>query len=301
MDVGAHGFYAANRMNGANRFDKEWAGIGASLGAADLVPGLEMYVEVNALAPRILSSRAAPLPLGWGNYGLVTYSDGPWRWKLEGRDYRSMNFDFRRPPHLEEDVVMSVNIQDATSSRLQLERRFGASKRSSMLASGAVGSDRFQKSDFYHLVLGGNYSLSSKTELQWRGGYRGFPDQQRLRHIQSRIKAKLAPGEALEFGFKKIYSETGLHFLPSLEDRNYFDVSYSFSPEWSLSLGYEHVPTNPEEVGVNFFNVGSRVAMGSLQARAFLGQTSGGPQCSAGVCRVVPAFSGGYAEATYSF
>lgn len=286
-----------NRDEETRQFDRHWHTVGAVASIEGLIEGVDLYAESNLLMPS--STAEGQSDLGYGSYAALSYALPGWRVQVEAKDYRSYYYEFSRPPTLEEDVVETLNTQDVTAARLALSRSYGSNNTAT--ASLLYGSDRMVDATLYHGTLGTKIRLAPKIDLETKVGYRSITEQTHLAHGAAKLQFKTFPGQSFEVGYRKQRNETNLSFLPTLDDRNYFDATYVFSQAWSITLGYESVPSNLEEVGQNFFNVGLRARADALQGRAFVGQTSGGTICSGGICRQVPSYSGAYVDATYLF
>ncbi len=298
LQVGAHYLMTLNRPLATSTFDKRWHTAGLTFQADGLAPGWDAYAESNLMVNEPMSVAYSRLPNGVGTYASLVYSPLPWKLKVELKDYRNYGYDFRRPPSLEEDIVTSLNFSNVTAARFWLERRMGVYN--SIRASLLVGDDRTVRARVNHAVASAKLKLG-EVGVEARSGYRWLPGQSDLLHGDVKLKIPTFQGQYLEVGYRKLHAFNGLNFLPTLDDRNFFDVSYTFSARWSLNLGAEYVPSNPAEVGQGFFNAGTLVKFDSFTSRAFVGSTSGGPQCSGGICRLVPAYSGMMLEGTYAF
>jgi hypothetical protein len=300
LKTGIHGFSAWNRTLDRPDPDKRWntAGVYADI---SLSPQINIYAETNILLREPLSSTITDTPPGFGSYGAVLYTGSDWKQKLEIKDYRNYIFDFHRPPVLEEDIVPTLNFEDVTGGRLTVERKLGSDFRTSVSSSLLVAYDRVVKSSVYHGVLKSKATFAHGYQVEARVGYRQLPLQADLSHGNIKIKIPTFTAQAVELGYRKLFNRSGLNFLSAVEDRNYFDLAYTLSDEWSVNLGAEYLPTNAVDATRWFFNAGTYFKTGAFSARAFVGGTSGGPQCSGGICRQVPPFSGGMVEGTYSF
>lgn len=297
--LGAHYLLTQNYPDDAAVADKRWHTVGTTFSADAFAPGWDAYVESNVMLRQRIYPTVDNLPTGYGSYGSVVYSPVPsWKLKLEGRDYRNYAYDFHRPPTMEEDIVTSLNFNNITAAKFSAERRMGIyhSIRASLLA----GNDRVVKTNVQHAVLSGKWKVA-EVGFEARSGYRWMNEQSDLIHGDIKAKIPTLSGQFAEIGYRKLYGHSNLNFLPTLDDRNFFDFGYTFSSHWSLSAGVEYVPSNPVAVGQMFYNVGTLVKFDSFTSRAFLGSTSGGPQCSGGICRLVPPYSGVMLEGTYAF
>jgi hypothetical protein len=222
----------------------------------------------------------------------------PWKFKVEWKDYREYNYDFRRPPTLEEDIVTSLNFSNVTAARFWVERRTGVY--GLLRASFLTGEDRTVSAPIHHAVASMKWMLGN-VAIEGRSGYRWLPGQSDLLHGDVKTKIPTFSGQYVELGYRKLHAFNNLSFLPTLDDRNFFDFAYTINSHWSVNIGAEFVPSNPPEVGQAFFNAGTLIKVASLTSRVFVGSTSGGPQCSGGICRLVPAYSGFMVEGTYAF
>lgn len=296
--LGVHYLMTLNRPGSSGSFDKRWHTAGMTFQADGLAPGWDAYAETNVMVNERMQAPFDRLPNAFGSYASVVYSPLPWKLKVELKDYRDYNYDFRRPPSLEEDIVTSLNFANVTAARFWVERRLGVynSLRASLLA----GEDRTVKTTVRHAVAAIKWKFGD-VGLEGRSGYRWLEGQSDLLHGDIKAKIPTFTGHFLELGYRKLHAFNSLNFLPTLDDRNFFDFAYTFSAHWSLNVGAEYVPSNPQDVGQTFLNVGTLVKIDSFTSRAFVGSTSGGPQCSGGICRLVPAYSGVMLEGTYAF
>lgn len=300
--VGQHYLFAANKPLDSKRYNKMFHTVGASIDQEGVWEDADLYLESNALFTRTLGDAAQTLPTGYGSYGSISWSPTPWKTKLEVKDYRKYGFEFRRPPTLEEDIIESVNISEVSASRLYAEHRLGETGSSSVFGSYLVGQDRLVGSSIHHGVIGTRFHPWNRTEIELKGGYRTLPGKTNLSHAAIKGKWKTFPGQMVELGFRKQFSNLNLETAePIEEDRNIYELGYTFSENVSTSVGYEYIPTNFDEVGTHFANAGATYKMGNLVARGFVGKTSGGTVCSGGVCRQVPPYTGALVETTLSF
>jgi len=297
----AHYFMALNQPINTTDFDKRWHTFGATINYENVLPGVDFYGESNVLLSQLtVGGQTTDLPRGNANYVALAWANADWRVKLEGKDYRDYNFEFRRPPTLEEDLVETTNLSDVSGARLGAERRFDNGRHTAS-ASYLAGYDREVGSPLYHGVVGTKFVGPARSQIEIKGGYRWMPERNNLAHASIRGKIPTTPGQSLELGARRQYARIKLNVIPATEDRSVFDVTYNFSERFNLMLGYELVPSNEEELGRNFVNVGATAKIGTLTARAFIGQTSGGTLCSGGVCRQVPAYTGALLETSYLF
>ncbi|MBY0371466.1 hypothetical protein K2X33_12315 [bacterium] len=293
--LGGHYLLTMNRRNEDPDFDKRWHTAGANFSLEQFAPGWDLYAESNFLAREPLGSTTLSTTYGRGSYASLIYSPGAWKLKLEGKDYGDYFYDFQRPPTLEEDVVTTLNFNNVTAGRFWAERRLGVYEmvRTSLL----FGHDRIAHSDIGHAVVSGKWKLGPAA-FEARAGYRWIAAQEDLIHGDIKTKLPTWQGQAFEFGVRKLYRHNNFNGLVTLDDRNFVDFGYTFSSHWSLTAGYEFVPSYPVASGQHFANVGTLVKYDGFSTRASVGSTSGGPQCSGGICRLVPAYSGFLLEST---
>lgn len=257
-----------------------------------------LYVESNVLLTDYLTLPIEQ-PNGYGSYGAVAWTGDGWRVKVEGKDYRDFYYDFRRPPTLEEDVVISLNTQNVSAGKVLFEKRLNDG-RSSVWASTLVGEDRFLHTDIVHGVVGTKLKIGKRGQIEAKAGYRDELGKNDLTHAMVRSKIPTWTSQSLELGARKQRARRGLDLgEPTFDDRNYVDVAYNFSERWNVAVGYEYVPSNPGNV--HFANASANYRNGGFAGRVFVGQTSGGTQCSGGICRQVPPFSGAMVETTVTF
>jgi len=293
--LGAHYFFAAKGPLENRVFDQTFHTAGGSFQKDSIADEVDVYAESNLLFTNLTAPGAPSLPTGMGSYGSVSWSPFPWKAKLEIKDYRDYAFDFRRPPTLEEDIIESINISDVSATRLTVEHRQVETK-TTLFSSYLFGEDRSANSAVHHGVVGSRFVGPLGLENEVRGGYRSMPGKSNLAHASFKIKRKTFKGQAVELGYRKLYEHRALDILPTVADRNLFDFTYTFSEKLNVSIGYEYLPRLSETVGNHFFNAGGSLRTGPLTSRAFVGKTSGGTLCSAGVCRQVPPYTGAYLE-----
>jgi hypothetical protein len=277
--------------------DHAWHTVGTSYHHDNPWPDGDLYVETNLLSGmRYSTDGDTPSKQGAGSYITVSWVPSPWKFTLSAKDYRGYEYEFRRPPTLEEDVVASINNESVAATKLGIERVFGAH---ALSLSTLYGYDGLIRTQIYHGVVGGRMRLIPVT-LEWKTGYRDLPTDSNLTHASIGLKIPTFSVQSLDIMLRKQIERRFLSLLPSHEDRNVTEVTYRFSSRWNAGAGLEFVPTNAEELGRYFGNLSASYASGDLTVRAFLGQTSGGTRCSAGVCRRIPPFSGGSIEAHIS-
>ena len=297
--LGTHYLLALNQPNGED-FDRRWHTFGARMSRSGLMDGWDLYLESNLLLTQRLGENEEDLPNGYGTYAAISYFPMPWLWKLEVKDYRNYRFEFRRPPTLEEDIVETLNTQDISAARVSAERRFVGTK-TSVEAAFLAGEDRVKESPVNHGVLGVKFAGPLSGSIEVRSGYRWLPGKENLAHASLKTEWRTFKGQSLELGALKQIRNTNLDSIPTRQDRNLLSMTYNFSSDFNLSLGYEYTPTNDLELGQHFGNLGASYTTGAFVSKAFIGKTNGGTQCSGGVCRQVPPFTGGMVESTYSF
>ncbi len=301
VTTGAHYLFSSQQSKADRTFDRYWNTIGASLSREGAEDGIDAYLESNVLlTKRQTETTSEMLPTGYGTYGSVSFVPAPWKFKLEGKDYRNYRFEFRRPPTLEEDIVETVNTQDVSAGKLSAEYRFleaGAFTRVSYL----IGDDRQKKASIHHGVVAGGFKGPGRTAFELSAGYRYMPAVADLSHAAVKAKVPTFEGQSVELGVRRLFNRTDIARLPVRDDKQIVDLTYNFSSKFNVGAGMEVVPTNTEDVGKHFFNASASLKLGAFMARAFAGSTSGGTMCSGGVCRQVPKFSGGSLESTYSF
>lgn len=285
--------------------NKKYQTLGMSFESRDLIPGLETYLESNVMDWEASTSSKKPLqekPRAYGSFASVSYSDLAFKTKLEFKDYRNFSYDFQRPPTLEEDFVLATNRSDVSAARLGLEGRFGDEKTTVLGTSYLSGQDRELKARIHHPLAYTKFKLGSGVELELKGGYRWMPEKNNLAHASLKTKVKTAKGQYAELELRKQNLNQAISSpIPIREERNVARLTYTFSERFNLGVGYEHMPTNLPELGNHFVNGSATYTTGMLTARGFVGQTSGGTQCSSGVCRQVPPYTGAYLETTLSF
>lgn len=302
--IGAQYMFAESPPMTPTDSDKQWQTVGGMFSMDNIVPDVDMYLESNMMTTQALGSLAQTYPNSFGSYGSLVWSPAPWQVKFETKDYRypmdAPAFALRRPPTLEEDVVDAPNITNVTASRLYVEHRDQETK---MTVYGSMlgGWDRLANTQVYHGVLGAKFVGPSRTEFEVKGGYRDMPNWETLYHAGAKAKFHTFKGQAFEVGIRKRWDLNSALTLSGVpDDRNMLDLGYTFNERLNVALGFEYLPTDTGN-GRDFVNVGVNYKIGNLASRAFIGKTSGGVLCSGGVCRVVPPYTGGLIETTYTF
>ncbi len=264
---------------------------------------VDLYAESNMLlSTKRLGGTEAEQPTGYGSYASLVWSPSPWKAKLEVKDYRKLDLDWNRVPTLEDDLIVSVHTKDVSAFRLYGERKIGQS-RATVYSSYLLADDREERGIVNHPIIGTKIPLPNHAELESKAGYRWVPNHYYLMHVQGKGQLRTAPGQFIELSVRKQFGRTNLDKgeLYGEEDKYVAALTYTFSEKFNATLGYEYVPTNEYAQGQHFPSVGASYRTGSLVARGFVGQTSGGPQCAGGMCRQVLAFSGAMAETTITF
>lgn len=298
--LGTHYFAAFNKPNGQD-FDKRWQTLGAYVERRGLMDGLSFYAESNVLLSTRLSDEGdVNQPNAYATYASMDYFPMPWRFTVEVKDYRNYRFEFRRAPALEYDLVETLNTEDVSATRLAIERRFFGLQGRGRL-SHLVGEDRIKDGIFHHTVATSELPGPGRSKLQLQSGYRWMTGKENMIHAGVSAKLPTYGPQSIELGVRRQLMRQNLDFLPTERDLTNVDVTYNFSSKFNLSVGYEYLPTNDPIDGAHFANAGANLKLGQLASRAFVGQTSGGTQCSGGVCRNVPPFTGAMLESTYRF
>jgi hypothetical protein len=299
LAVGGHYLYASNRPTAGE--DRRWNTIGASLAREGASDGVDAYLESNVLlTQRVGRNGIESLPSGYGTYASLSWVPAPWKFRVEGKDYRDYRFEFRRPPTLEEDIVETVNTENVSAARVSAEYRF-LEAQAFAKASYLVGDDRLKQSNIHHGVVGGGFKGPGKTAWEVSAGYRVMPTLSDLTHAAIKSKIPTFEGQSVEVAVRRFLTRTDLSREVVRNDKHILDVTYNFSPKFNVGAGMELVPTNSVDTGKRFFNGSANVRLGAFALKGFVGTTSGGTLCSGGVCRTVPPFSGGSLESTYAF
>jgi hypothetical protein len=285
--------------------NKKYKTVGMSFESRDLISGVETYLESNLMDWEASTSSKKPLtkkPRAYASFASMSYSDLAFKTKLEFKDYRNFFYDFQRPPTLEEEFVLATNNSDVTAGRLGVEERFGEERTTVLGASYLTGQDRELDAPIYHPLVFSKFKLGSGIDLELKGGYRWMPEKNNLVHASLKTKVKTQKGQYVELELRRQNLNQAITSpIPIREERNVARVTYTFSEKFNLGVGYEHMPTNIAELGNHFVNGSATYTTSWLTARAFMGQTSGGTQCSSGVCRQVPPYTGAYLETTLTF
>lgn len=300
--VGAYTLLTLNQNFQNQHMTKRYATVGALVSQENIIDGVDAYAETNFLNTEQLEPSKTQLKNGYASYAAVSWSGLPWKAKLEGKDYRGFDYDWRRPPTLEEDVIRQDNFIDVTAVRAVIERRLSDEGTASVFTSYLVGMDREQGAVLNHPVVGTKFELPFRSNMEIKGGYRWMPNRQNLIHSAVKLKVKTLKAQAVEAEYRKQFWHLALNTAtPATEERNIFSLGYTFSEAISVVGGYEYIPTNDTEAGKNFYNIGGAYRTGHFSARAFVGQTSGGVMCSGGVCRKVDPYTGAYIDTVVTF
>ncbi len=302
--IGGHYLMTLNQRKSDLNLDKRLQTAGVNFSQDNIFDSMDFYAESNLMIPDKASKGLwVRDPLAKANYASLSWTESPWKIKSEIKDYTHFDFDFRRPPSLEEEVPLanvSNNFSDITAGKLYgeyLVLESGIKIYSSLL----YGQDYLEGTNLYHGVTGGKISLGENSDIEMKIGYRTALNRSEISHGSVKGKFKTLPGQMIELELRKQFSRLQLNTSPSKENRNSLALTYTFSESWNMAGGYEYIPTNDSEIGRNFFNLGASYRRGALTSRAFIGDTSGGAQCAGGVCRQAPAYSGAMVEASYLF
>ena len=302
--LGGHYLMTLNQRKSDLDLDKRFQTAGLTFSMDNILESVDLYAESNMMATdKAVRGEWVRNPLARANYSSISWTDSPWKIKAEMKDYSGFNFDFRKPPSLEEEVPLANvpnNFSDITAGKLYGEYLVLGSG-NKVYSSVLFGRDRLENADLYHGVTGGKLNLGEKSDLEMKVGYRTAISRSEITHGSIKGKLKTLPGQMVELELRKQFSRLQLSTSPSKEDRNSVALTYTFSESWNVTGGYEFIPTNDIELGQNFFNLGASYRKGALTSRAFVGDTSGGAQCAGGVCRQAPAYSGAMFEASYVF
>lgn len=302
--LGGHYLITVNQRKSDLDLDDRFQTAGLTFTQDNIYEAVDFYMETNVMVPDEASKgQWVRNPLARANYASVSWVDSPWKIKAELKDYSRFDFDFRKPPSLEEEVPLANvpnNFSDITAGKLYGEYLILGSG-NKVFSSLLYGRDRLENENFYHAVTGGKLSLGQKSEIETKLGYRIVLARSEITHGSIKGKLKTFPGQMAELELRKQFSRLQLNSSPSNEDRNSVALTYSLSESFNVTGGFEYIPTNDTEIGRNFYNLGASYRQGALTTRAFIGDTSGGAQCAGGVCRQAPAYSGAMLEASYLF
>ncbi|MFM8313062.1 MAG: DUF6029 family protein [Deltaproteobacteria bacterium] len=302
--LGAHYLMTMNQRKSDLDLDKRFQTAGTTFSQDNIFDSIDLYVESNVMIPDVASKgKWVRSPLARAGYMSLSWSEAPWKVKFEAKDYDHFDFDFRRPPSLEEDVPLANvpnNFSNITAGRLYGEYLVSGLS-SKVYSSLLYGVDRLDDADLYHAVVGSKLATTERSEMDFKLGCRTVVGHSQIYHGSIKGKVKTLPGQMAELELRKQQSRLQIDTNPSREDRNAVSLTYSFSEYWNVTGGFEYIPTNDNELGKNFFNLGTSYRKGALTTRAFVGDTSGGAQCAGGVCRQAPPFSGAMLEASYLF
>ena len=301
--VSAHYHTTINRpLN--KEINKRYQTVGVSLDSKEILPGVDTYFESNAMDWEASSfgKGMQPKPRGFASFASLSYTDLALRTKLEVKDYRNFLYEFQRPPTLEDELVLATNNSNVSAGRLVLESRLGEERSSSVGVSYLMGQDRELNVPVYHPLVFSKLKFNPSLELELRGGYRWMPTKNNLAHASLKTKLKTFKRQYFELELRRQNLNQAISSpLPIEEERNVAMATYTFSENFNVGLGYEYMPTNIPELGNHFMNGSATYKTGAVTARGFIGKTSGGTQCSSGVCRQVPAYTGAYLETSVTF
>lgn len=285
--------------------NKKYQTLGLAFDSRDLIPGVETYLESNVMDWEASTSPKKPTqkkPRAYASFASLSYSDLAFKSKLEFKDYRNFFYDFQRPPTLEEDFVLATNNSDVTAGKMGVEGRFGEERTTVLGTSYLTGVDRELDARIHHPLLYSKFKISSGIDMELKGGYRWSPEKNNLAHASLKTKVKTTKGQYIELELRRQNLNQAISSpIPIRTERNVAIATYTFSEKFNMGLGYEYMPTNPSELGNHFVNGSATYKTGLLTARGFVGQTSGGTQCSSGVCRQVPPYTGAYLETSLTF
>ncbi len=256
--------------------------------------GSTFYLESNVLNTRYLDTENRYT--GYGSYAAFGWTPGAIKTKFEVKDYRNYQFEFSRPPTLEEDFVENANVNDVTAMRLGADwnlPEIGTVLKMTHL----IGYDRIEDAQIQHPVMAATHRLLDGWEVELKGGYRSLMERSKISHARVKSKIRMGKAQYIEAAISK--QDTRSDLLN--EDRNRFELSYQFYQGFVVGTGLEYMPKNDEEIGKLFLNGNVSYQMEPIVARAFVGKTSGGTLCSGGICRQVPPFTGGYVDLSYQF
>lgn len=301
--ISAHYHATVNQPDGKD-INKRYQTLGMSFDSKDLLPGLDAYAESNAMdwEAFIYGKGMRAKPRAYASFASLSYSNDSILTKLEVKDYRNFFYEFQRAPTLEEAIVLATNSSDVSAARLVIESRLGEDRASLVGASYLMGQDRELKVPLYHPLVFSKVKLSPVVEMELRGGYRWMPTKNNLAHGSVKTKVKTFKGQYVELELRRQNLNQAISSpIPIKEERNVALATYTFSEKFNIGFGYEYMPTNLPELGNHFVNGSATYKTGLLTTRGFIGKTSGGTQCSSGVCRQVPAYSGAYLETSVTF
>ncbi len=277
--------------------------VGAVLEKEGLFDEVDFYAESNTVfTTKRLNGEEVAQPNSYGSYGSLVWSPLPWKAKLEFKDYRRFEREWVRVPTLEDELIVSLHNKDVSAFRAYGERKIGEA-RATVYSSYLIGQDREDNAVINHPIVGAKIPLPNHAELDSKVGYRWEPNRSYLFHVGGKGKLRTGKGQYVELELKKQFGRSGLDKGELYDELDKYVglLTYTFSESFSATLGYEFVPTNEYAQGQHFPSLGANYKTGAVVARGFVGQTSGGAQCSGGMCRNVPAFTGAMAETTISF
>jgi hypothetical protein len=299
--ISGHYLLTQNQTTKNDQFTFRQQTVGAAIQAENILEDVDLYGESNVLTGDH-HENAQSITTGYGSYASVSWAPSPWKLKVEGKDYRSFAYEFRRPPSLEEDIIPTINYNDVSAGRVYGERKLGETGQATVFSSFLGGYDRAEHTQLYHPVVGTKFPLLTGVDMEIRSGYRWMPDNSNLSHGAVKTKIKTGKGQYFELEYRKQYANSGLATaVTEKDDRNLILAGYTFNERWSLGAGYEYIPTKEVSVGNHYANFNGTYKTGPFVGRALVGKTSGGTQCSGGVCRQVSPFTGAYLETTYTF
>lgn len=276
---------------------------GVVLEKEGILEDVDFYSESSAFfTTKRLNGEEVTQPTGYGSYGALVWSPLPWKAKLEFKDYRNLEREWVRVPTLEDELIVSLHNKNVSAFRAYGERKIGES-RATVYSSYLIGQDREDNAVINHPIIGTKIPLPNHAEVESKVGYRWEPNRNFFIHAGGKGKIRTGKGQYAELDIRKQFGRSGLEkgLLYDELDKYVAQFTYTFSENFNATIGYEYVPTNEYAQGQHFPSLGASYKTGAVVARGFVGQTSGGPQCSGGMCRNVPAFTGAMAETTISF
>ncbi len=300
LKVGAHYYWAGIIPFQMTQVNQNNHTLGLVWEHSDLFPAVDWYAESNVV---VQNTAGLNQPNAYGTYQSLTWAPVPWSFKEQLKDYRNYNFTFRNPPSLEEDIVPFVDLNNISEMRLTASRRL-ASMRDTAEVAFVYGQERTEPlypTTVHHIVGGTQFGTGEHGTVLLRGGYRWVPGDTYLWHARVKGSFRTGPGQNFDFTLEKQKSLFAIQAIPTHYDLNRIVAAYVFSPRWTVSLGFDHVPTNAVNVGTQFFNASVLCNLGQAQAKVFFGRTNGGVLCSGGICRWIPPYSGAMLETTLTF
>lgn len=309
-DDGFHKFDADPQASGL-------AGGGVTVEISGKDGGPHAYVEVVG----VRSEEAADRETGQGMYAALTAPMGPMTVTLEAKRYDQLELTFVKnepgrgftafmpynvPPTLQASNLVfktQPDLLDSTAARLRIDADLGGdlSANASLFQGSEVGDVRIQ-----HPIAAVEYEpdgLRAVLEGGWRTEKR--PSEPTFEGDWAHVQAEAAVAVSGPHSLDVIANYKS--FIPELpDDQTKTDlqlvVAYAHpAAEVAVILENRQTPTPEAKDGFHPSATATWRVTSDSALTAFVGSDPGGLRCASGVCRILPAFSGGRLEASMRF